>query len=929
MDSMESNKEYYAFISYKREDEKWAKWLANELEHYHLPITLNGKELPKNLRPVFRDVDELAAGSLPEQIYHALTISKNLIVVCSPRSAKSEWVNKEIEDFIKIKGGKTNNIYPFIIEGVPFSRETEKECFPDVLRHLPANEERLGGNINEQGGRNAAVVKIIAGMLGMDFDSLWNKYEREQRRRRLLFSSLIGLVAIIAICIAGYIWNQNRQLKEKDWRMMENQARAVANLANKLTNEGDAYTARLITLEVLPQNLKSPERPFLPEVEAALRRACNYSSAILRGPEGLPVYSIAFSNDGTKIAAVYGNGDEVILWDCYTGGIIRTLEQDTAQIIGGLAYSCSFSPDDKLIMCAEGRTVRFWDAKDGKFLKRLHEESNEFKKAVFSPKGNTFALSTFQGIRIYDTKSFQLQTALCANENETTLCDDFAYSKDGKLIAAVYGNGTVRIWDVNNKELIRTITGNKSGYFHSIDFSPDGLLVAVGGSGPFENNNQIPSADNYQIMIWDISSGILKQKLFGHTYCVNTVAFDYSGKRLISASRDNTVRIWDVDSGQLLRTINNESDVKSALLSADGKVAYTIEGNINVENAAEWNPVSKILRKDNDVEIYAFNGTEAIVGTKDSVLSVDISTGIVNNIIYTPTKGDKRKIMDNYTVVFEDCKRDVAINGNRVAIIYSGGETVIFDTSSKKPIKRITSTDNGHNVDYNRDGTFLLTVTRSDEVDSIKIWDTKQWKVRSTFTTEGFFVYDAKFSPSTNTIAFSSWDSLCVADIQTGKITKRFGGHKHCIRSLSFSTDGNMIVTTADDNLIKIWDLHTGKLNRTILSDLSAASTASFSPDGRYVIATELEAIGVWDVQSGIKVYEMDEHMINNLFIKQGEGFTSALFSPKGDAFISSSKDNCIRFTTFPPLQQLIDENRERFKNRQLTPEERKQYYLD
>ncbi len=61
---MNKVKEYNAFISYKREDEKWAKCLANELEHYHLPTTLNGKDLPKNLRPVFRDVDELMSGNL-------------------------------------------------------------------------------------------------------------------------------------------------------------------------------------------------------------------------------------------------------------------------------------------------------------------------------------------------------------------------------------------------------------------------------------------------------------------------------------------------------------------------------------------------------------------------------------------------------------------------------------------------------------------------------------------------------------------------------------------------------------------------------------------------------------------------------------------------------------------------------------------------
>ena len=166
---MKQDKEYFAFISYKREDEKWAKWLAHELDNYKLPSTLNGKELPQSLRKTFRDVDELSAGNLPEQIYKALSMADNLIVVCSPRSANSDWVNKEIEDFIKIKDGKVDHIFPFIIEGEPFSKDESKECFPKKLRELPQDKEILGGNINEQGGRNAAVVKVVAGMLGVSF----------------------------------------------------------------------------------------------------------------------------------------------------------------------------------------------------------------------------------------------------------------------------------------------------------------------------------------------------------------------------------------------------------------------------------------------------------------------------------------------------------------------------------------------------------------------------------------------------------------------------------------------------------------------------------------------------------------------------------------------------------------------------------------
>jgi hypothetical protein len=94
-------KEYFAFISYKREDEKWAVWLQNKLEHYKLPSNLNGRiDLPKEIRPIFRDKSELAGGVLADEIQKALEASRYLIVICSPRAAQSPWVGKEVQSFI-------------------------------------------------------------------------------------------------------------------------------------------------------------------------------------------------------------------------------------------------------------------------------------------------------------------------------------------------------------------------------------------------------------------------------------------------------------------------------------------------------------------------------------------------------------------------------------------------------------------------------------------------------------------------------------------------------------------------------------------------------------------------------------------------------------------------------------------------------------
>lgn len=327
---MESNKEYFAFISYQREDEEWAKWLAHELEHYHLPLTLNGRDdLPQNLRPIFRDVEELSAGNLPHQINQALRNSKHLIVICSPRSAKSPWVNKEIQEFINL--GKTDKIFPFIIDGIAMCKNPEdsQECFPPALRNLPNSNERLGANVNENGhgsnmlrvctdcpikednlkyikqtdinekGRDAAVVKIIAGMLG--FDTLWQRYEREKAE-------------------------EERKIKEQRDNLLKVQSRFLAEKVNVLVDEGNSYTARLLALKALPKDIENPERPFTIEAESALRKALSHNNAILKGHTDR-VNSASFSPDGKYIVSA-SHDNTIRLWEFPS---VKDLIEDTHQ----------------------------------------------------------------------------------------------------------------------------------------------------------------------------------------------------------------------------------------------------------------------------------------------------------------------------------------------------------------------------------------------------------------------------------------------------------------------------------------------------------------------------------------------------------------------------------------------------------------------
>jgi len=217
--------EYFAFISYKREDEKWAKWLQRKLEYYKLPSTVrkDNPNLPDKIRPVFKDTTDLEPGVLAQKIQNALNASKFLIVICSPRSANSVWVSKEVQSFIN--SGRTDQIIPFIIGGTPNATDPKEECFPEGLRQLADEQELLGANINEM-GREAAAIKVITRMFDLRFDSLWQRYEKETNKKLRWTICIAVLLALLGFLISGIFIQKNVELKKATQEVIQERDRA-------------------------------------------------------------------------------------------------------------------------------------------------------------------------------------------------------------------------------------------------------------------------------------------------------------------------------------------------------------------------------------------------------------------------------------------------------------------------------------------------------------------------------------------------------------------------------------------------------------------------------------------------------------------------------------------------------------------------------
>ena len=203
---MESeNFKYYAFISYSHKDKKIARKLQKRLQSYHLPSKLmqSHPDLPKKLSPVFIDEANLVAKeeSLTEAIREYLDASNYLILICSPDSAKSPYVNDEVEYFIKL--GRRNHIIPLIAGGLPRSKDTDSECFPPEILKLPRELEPLGIDIKTFGERDS-FLRVIATMLGLDLEYFISAETRERKRRLAIYSSMAAVFAVIAGIFVWY-----------------------------------------------------------------------------------------------------------------------------------------------------------------------------------------------------------------------------------------------------------------------------------------------------------------------------------------------------------------------------------------------------------------------------------------------------------------------------------------------------------------------------------------------------------------------------------------------------------------------------------------------------------------------------------------------------------------------------------------------------
>jgi WD40 repeat protein len=806
---------FRAFVSYSRSDRQWAKALQARLERYVLPNSLRlinpgVRQDRRPLKPVFRDEDELVPGQgLPERIRKGLEHSQYLIVVCSPRAAASEWVGKEIRDFIAL--GRGHNILAVVVDGEPNAEAhgaaPELECLPRELRFKPEVEKDAAGNTivsfssdpaeplwvdwrNTNHRNRPMFLRLVAALLSLSsLDELVHRDRVYRRRRAAALWSAIGIAACCIVGLGIELMIQAQKTAIKD-------GNTLVLLAGKAEQQGDwESTARYALLA-----LRRADRPLIgfdPEKAEDALAAALLSNRRIGAPYGGGTASKMrlLSADGSSLAILAEDGSTHVL-DTTTG---KPLGRPFS--VG----SISDKQEKQVVLSADGKALvtsevsykpirqtlfQIWDVAQGTKVRTLTIGDPLAMGGVGISPGNKYLIACTSPSSGMEIHLFDLSTGSDTKLDGGAILGQgrgdgasFEFSPDGVLVAGSSDVG-IMVWNTETKE-------------------PVAPLIKIGGEGQIgafalsPDHMTLVAYVDHTLELWDIQT---KHNIGGFDHdLIDSMAFSRSGQQL------------GVVSG-------NGAEVSQVILQGDSEAHNDLRGGVHTDLG--------------DSEISIQGATQLAFPVDERQVVTDDGTTVRRWKLYWY---DRRESLPNMQDSF------LSADGSVLELLNKKGQLIPLNSQSLAPIgppvtvpaavsffgSPIVQMDR---LTFSSKGNMMAFVTDRGLAVEVVNWLTgEQWQL----PIQQYDVKAISLSPDGNLLAAATARQVEPGqrDEKTGKIVQ---------------PDGDSVWYSD----VQVWDLASRQPDGSAIEIQGEVESVAFSPDGaRLALATEQDSIQVWDLK--------------------------------------------------------------------------------
>jgi WD40 repeat protein/serine/threonine protein kinase len=428
------------------------------------------------------------------------------------------------------------------------------------------------------------------------------------------------------------------------------------------------------------------------------------------------VHSVVFSPDGTRLAS--GSGDYTArIWDARTGQVLLTCRDHKADV-----KRVAYSPDGKWLATASfDRTVKLWDAVTGQVVRTFKGHTEPVYGLAFSPDGIRLVSSSDDGtVKFWGVSTDPEAHTLTSPYSVTSV----AFSPDGRQLASAGMDG-VRLWAVQTGQIRCTWEAreapsgqprSKGRRFNQVAFSPDGKYLAAGGE---------------TLKVWDGMTCQEIHTLPGHTKEVTSVAFSPDGTRLVSASKDNIVKIWNLTTGKELLTFTAHPSagakvaISKVVFSPDGRRLAT-SGYGDPTGVRIWDVATGVLLRTPQEPGSGLGGCVAFSPDWGRFAAAGAGRGTLVTV-WDTTTGQLIHELHGHT----DMVRAVAFtpDGTRIASAGTDRTMKIWDARTGQELLTLESNSanyeaNTGSVAFSPDGTCLASAGLEG---TIKIWDARPW----------------------------------------------------------------------------------------------------------------------------------------------------------------------------------------------------------